>query len=107
MISLRHASMGPLTWASPQHGSVWQDFSMQMGTHGFSQIRDSSVTLQSAKMGITSESQLPMAEFLPSKSQDEQSVSSEFFDDGDLDGTKPQSNVNQPSQESRINPRRD
>jgi hypothetical protein len=51
-IFLRHASMEILTWASPQHGSIWQDSSMQMGTRGFSQIRDSSVVLQSAKWAI-------------------------------------------------------
>jgi hypothetical protein len=60
-----------------------------------------------SKMGNTSESQLTTAKFLPSESQDEQSVSSEFFDDGDINGTEPRSNVEQPSQESRINPRRD
>jgi hypothetical protein len=48
------------------------------------------------KMGNTSESQLPTAKILPSKPQDEQSVSSEFFDDGDIDGIKPQSNMEQP-----------
>jgi hypothetical protein len=60
-----------------------------------------------SKMGNTSESQLPMAKILPSKPQDEQSVSSEFFDNGDVDGIEPWSNGEQPSQESRINPRRD
>jgi hypothetical protein len=58
-------------------------------------------------MGNTSKSQLPTAKILPSKPQDEQSVSSEFFDDGDVNGIKPWSNVEQTSQESRINPRRD
>jgi hypothetical protein len=58
-------------------------------------------------MDNTSESQLPTAKILPSKSKDEQSVSSEFFDDGEIDGIKPWSNVEQQSQESRINPRRD
>ncbi len=60
-------------------------------------------------MGNTSESQLPTAKILPSKPQDEQSVSPAFSDDGDgdVDGIEPQSNVEQPSQESRINPRRD
>ncbi len=60
-----------------------------------------------SKMGNTSESQLPTAKILPSKPHDEQSVSSAFFDDGDVDGIKPRSNVEQPFQESRINPRRD
>ncbi len=60
-----------------------------------------------SKMDNTSESQLPTAKILPSKSKDEQSVSSEFFDDGEIDGIKPWSNVEQQSQESRINPRRD
>jgi hypothetical protein len=58
-------------------------------------------------MSNTSESQLPTAKILPFKPQDEQSVSSELFDDGDIDGIKPRSNMEQPSQESRINPRRD
>jgi hypothetical protein len=55
----------------------------------------------------TSESQLPMAEILPSEPQDKQSVSLELFDDGGVDGIKLRSNVEQPSQESRLNPRRD
>jgi hypothetical protein len=41
-----------------------------------------------------------------SKPQDEQSVSLEFFEDGGIDGIEPKSNVEQPSQESRLNPRR-
>jgi hypothetical protein len=39
-----------------------------------------------SKMGNTSKSQLPMSKILLSKPQDEQSVSSEFFDDGDVAG---------------------
>jgi hypothetical protein len=57
-------------------------------------------------MGNTSKSQLPTNEILPSKPQDEQSVSLEFIDDGGVDGIKPQSNLEQQSQESRLNPRR-
>jgi hypothetical protein len=53
-------------------------------------------------MGNTSESQLPTAEIFPSKPQDEQNISSEFFDNGDVNGIKPQSNAEQTSQESRI-----
>jgi hypothetical protein len=60
-----------------------------------------------SKMDNTSKSELPTAKILPSKSQDEQIVTSEFFDDEDVNGIKPQSNMEQPSQESRINPRRD
>jgi hypothetical protein len=57
-----------------------------------------------SEIGNTSKSQLPKAELLPYKPQDKQSVSSEFFDDGDINGNEPRSNVEQPSQESRINP---
>ena len=56
------------------------------------------------EMDNSSESQHPMMDILPSKPQDKQSVSSEFFDDGDINGNEPRSNVEQPSQESRINP---
>ncbi len=48
-----------------------------------------------------------MTDILPSKPQDEQSVLLEFFEDGGIDGIKPQSNMEQPSQESRLNSRRD
>jgi hypothetical protein len=60
-----------------------------------------------SKMGNTSTSQLPTAKILPSKPLDEQSVSSEFFDDRDVHGIEPRSNVEQTSQESRINLRQD
>jgi hypothetical protein len=60
-----------------------------------------------SKMDYTYELQLPMAKILPSEPQDEQSVSLELFDDGGVNGIKPRSNVEQPSQESRLNPRRD
>ncbi len=58
-------------------------------------------------MGNTSKSLLPTNEILSSKPQDEQSVSLEFFDDGGVDCIKPRSNLEQQSQESRLNPRRD
>jgi hypothetical protein len=50
-----------------------------------------------SEMVNTSELQPLTAKILPSKPQDEQSVSLEFFDD---DGIEPWSNVEQPSQES-------
>jgi hypothetical protein len=58
-------------------------------------------------MDNTSKSQLLTTKILQSEPQDKQSVSSEFFEDGGVDGIKPWSNVEQPSPESRLNPRRD
>ncbi len=60
-----------------------------------------------SKMDNTSKSQLPMTKILPSEPQDEQSVSLEFFEDGNIDDLEPQFNVEQPYQELRLNPRWD
>jgi hypothetical protein len=90
--------------------STWQHLAGLKRANGDPLIQPDQRLLSRApisKMGNTSKSQLPTAENLPSKPQDEQSVSSEFFDDGDVDGIKPQTNVEQPSQESRMNPKRD
>jgi hypothetical protein len=90
--------------------STWQHLAGFKRANGDPWIQPDQRLLSCApisKMGNTSKSQLPTAKFLPSKPQHEQSVSSEFFNDEDVDGTKPWSNVEQPSQESRIKPRRD
>jgi hypothetical protein len=71
--------------------STWQHLAGFKRANGDPWIQPDQRLLSRApisKMGNTSKSQLPTAEFLPSKPQDEQSVSSEFFDDGDVNGTK-------------------
>ncbi len=105
MIFLSHVSMEFLTWASLQRGSILQDLSVQMGTHGYSLIKDCLAALLLARQIILMSHSCLQAISLSchSNHMTKQSVSMEFFEDG---GINIPHTKEQPSQDSRCNMRR-
>jgi hypothetical protein len=90
--------------------STWQHLARLKHASGDPWIQLDQILLSHApisKMDNTYKSQLPTAKILPSNPPDKKSVSSELLEYGGVDGIEPQSNLEQPSQESRLNPRRD